>query len=63
MQFFKSKLFPDICVPLLLYPHQDGDTPLHLALRKGHTTCVECLFSAPGIDINIKDGVSWSIEA
>ena len=50
------------CVPHLLYPLQDGDTPLHLALRHGHTTYVECLLSAPGIDINIKDGVSWSIE-
>ena len=46
------------CVPHLLYPLQDSDTPLHLALRQGHTTCVECLFSAPGIDVNIKNKVS-----
>ena len=42
----------------LLYPLQDGDTPLHLALR-GHTTCVERLLSIPGIDVNIKRRVSW----
>ena len=46
----------------LLYPLQHGDNPLHLAARGGHTTCVERLLSIPGIDVNIKDGVSWSIE-
>ena len=46
----------------LLYPLQDGDTPLHLAIRKGHTTYVERLLSTPGIDVNMKDKVSWSIE-
>ena len=46
----------------LLYPLQHGDTPLHLAALKGHTTCVEHLLSTPGIDVNIKDGVSRSIE-
>ena len=46
----------------LLYPLQGGYTPLHYAARGGHTTCVECLLSTPGIDVNIKAGVSWSIE-
>ena len=47
----------------LLYPLQYGDTPLHLTADRGHTTCVEHLLSTPGIDVNIKDGVSWSIDA
>ena len=34
----------------LLYPLQDGDTPLHLAARGVHITCVEHLLSTPGID-------------
>ena len=46
----------------LLYPLQDGDTPLHLAAREGHTTCVERLLSTPGIDVNIKDMVSQPID-
>ena len=54
------------CVPILLteilYPLQDGYTPLHLAARGGHTMCVEHILSTPGIDVNIKDKVSWSIE-
>ena len=45
----------------LLYPLQDGNTPLHLAARGGHTACVERLLSTPGIDVNIKNQVSWSI--
>ena len=45
-----------------LYPLQDGNTPLHLATRGDHTSCVEYLLSTPGIDVNIKDGVSWSTE-
>ena len=36
----------------LLYPLQDGNTPLHLAAKKGHTTCVEHLLSTPGIDVD-----------
>ena len=44
----------------LLYPLQDGCTPLHYAAKEGHTTCVEHLLSTPGIDVNIKDRVSWS---
>ena len=46
----------------LLYPLQDGDTPLHLALKGGHTTCVEHLLSTPGIDVNIGDQVSCYTE-
>ena len=48
----------------VLYPLQDGYTPLHLATRGGHTTCtcVEHLLSTPGIDVNIKNYVSCSIE-
>ena len=45
----------------LLYPLQYGDTPLHLATRGDNTTCVEHLLSTPGIDVNIKDKVIWSI--
>ena len=41
----------------LLYPLQGGNT---LAARGGHTTCVEHLLSTPGIDVNIKNRVSWS---
>ena len=42
----------------LLYPFQHGDTPIDLAAREGHTTCVERLLSTPVIDVNIKDKVS-----
>ena len=45
----------------LLYPLQDGNTPLHLAAGRGHTACVEHLLSTPGIDVNIEDKVSWCI--
>ena len=43
----------------LLYPLQFGYTPLHLAVKGGHSTCVKHLISTPGIDVNIKDYVSW----
>ena len=46
----------------ILYPLQDGDTPLHRAAKGGHTTCVERLLSTPGLDVTIKDRVSGSIE-
>ena len=46
----------------LLYPLQNGITPLCSAAIKGHTTCLERLISAPGIDVNIQTEVSWSIE-
>ena len=39
----------------LLYSLQYGDTPLHLAARESHLTCVGCLLSTPGIDVNIKN--------
>ena len=42
----------------VMYPLQDGCTPLHLAARGGHTACVEHLLSTPGIDGNIKNVVS-----
>ena len=45
----------------LLYPLQYATTPLHDATKRGHITCVEHLLSTPGIDVNIKDWVSWSI--
>ena len=43
----------------VLCPLQDDNTPLYLAVRGGHTTCVEQLLSTPGIDVNIKGEVSW----
>ena len=43
----------------LLYPLQDGDTLLNVALKKGHTIYVERLLSTPGIDVTTKDKVSW----
>ena len=47
----------------LLYSLQwDGETPLHLAVKAGHTSCVERLLSTPGIDVNMKDSVGWSVE-
>ena len=45
----------------LLYTLQQSDSTLHLAAREGHTIFVELLLSTPGIDVNIKDEVSWSI--
>ena len=53
-------MFLNGVVDELLYPLQDGDTPLHLAAEGGHTTCVEHLLSTPGIDVNVTDmRVSW----
>ena len=46
----------------LLYPLQDGDTPLHNAIKEGHGTCVEHLCSTPGIDVNIADKVGQSVQ-
>ena len=45
-------------IVLLNYPLQDGYTPLHLAAEGGHTICMECLLSTPGIDVNMKNFVS-----
>ena len=42
----------------LLYALQNAFTPLHLAAKGGHTTCVEYLLSTPGIDVNSEDVVS-----
>ena len=42
----------------LLYPCQYL-TPLHLAAMGGHTKFLERLISTPGIDVNIKNRVSW----
>ena len=54
-------LYPPMLTELL-YPLQyGGDAPLHFAAKEGHTTCVERLLSTPGIDVNIKNKVSWSI--
>ena len=41
----------------LLYPLQDGHSPLHLAAKGGHTACVERLLSTPGIVVNSEDMV------
>ena len=30
-------------------------------MKGSHDTCVERLLSTPGIAVNLKDGVSWSI--
>ena len=46
----------------LLYPLQDGVTPLHLAAKEGNITWLEYLLSTPGIDVNVKDKVSLSIK-
>ena len=54
-------LYPPYMLAELLYTLQRGDTPLHCAADKGHITCVEHLLSTPGINVNIKNEVSWSI--
>ena len=46
----------------LLYPLQKGYAPLYLAVVGNYITCVEHLLSTPGIDVNIKDEVSWCIK-
>ena len=43
----------------LMYPLQNGDTPLLLAARGVHPMCVEHLLSTPGIDVNVKDKASY----
>ena len=45
---------------MLTEPLQDGNTPLHLAAKGGHATCVERLLSTLGIGVKINDLVSWS---
>ena len=49
-------------VYISIVPLQKGNTPLHHAVKGGHSTSVERLLSTPGIHVNIEDGVSWSIE-
>ena len=46
----------------LFYPLQLVYTLLQHAVMGGHSICVERLLSTPGIDVNIKDEVSWSTE-
>ena len=46
----------------LIYPLQLGDTLLHLAAEKGRTKCMKRLLFTPGINVNIKNKVSWSID-
>ena len=43
----------------LFYPLQFDYTPLHWAAHRGHGTCMKHLLSTPGIDVNMKDVVSW----
>ena len=50
-----------MCTLYQMHPLQ-GDTPLHLAVRENRTACVEHLLSTPGIDVNIKNRVSWSTD-
>ena len=42
---------------MICYFLQDGDTPIHLALRYGHVEVVEKLISS-GADVNVVDKVS-----
>ena len=47
----------------LLYPLQkDAIVQLHDAASEGHTGCLEHVLSTPGIDVNIKNKVSWSMQ-
>ena len=46
----------------LLHPLQDGNTPLHCTAILTNSTCMERLLSPPGVDVNIRNDVSWSIE-
>ena len=49
-----------ICLVTCLFnlPFQNGDTPLHLAARGGHTNCMESLLTTADINVNIQDMVS-----
>ena len=57
---FEGVMYYPPMLTKLLYPLQDGYTPLHYAAVGGHTTYVEHLLSTPGIDVTIQDKVSWS---
>ena len=50
----------EMLTELHMYP-QYGYTPLHLATKGGHTTCVNHLLSTPGTAVNIQDRVNWFI--
>jgi ankyrin repeat protein len=40
--------------------NHDGDTPLHLASRKGYYTCVKALLDNVHTDINAKGSTGWT---
>ena len=61
IRFYHAYIVPTMLTEVL-YPLQDRSTALHLAARGGHSTCVERLLSTPGINVNIKNKVSLSIE-
>ena len=42
---------------MICYFLQDGDTPIHLALRRGHVEVVEKLISS-GANVNVVDQLS-----
>jgi len=45
------------CTCMICYYLQDGNTPIHLAIRDGHVEVVEKLISS-GADVNAVDKVS-----
>ena len=50
-------LYPPCLLDDCTHASQVYHTLLHLAARNGHITCVECLLSTHGIDVNsIADG-------
>ena len=57
-------IVPTAMLAELLYPpFQYGMTPLHYAASSGNYACVEHLLSIPGIDVNIKDKVSFMLPS
>ena len=46
----------------MYYILQNGDTPLHIAVKNDHTTCSEHLLSTPDIDMNIMNKVRMDIK-
>ena len=57
----KCERIVSIMLTELLYPLQECNTPLHDASSKGRSAGVELLLSITGIDVNIKNKVSFSI--
>jgi len=51
--------WPDSDDNIICYFLQDGDTPIHLALRGGHVQVVEKLISLEA-NVNVVDGVSFN---